>query len=275
MRKKKISAQQVVVIAILFLMTVITVFPFYLMIVTSTKDQIGFVTNFWGVQLPIYVDNYIKAWEVIKIYAFNSFKITFFTVIGVLLVSVLAGYAFAKLKFVGRQFLFYLLMMFQMIPVALILIPMLINVNALGLNDTHSGVIFPQIATGCIMPIMLARSFFSTIPDSIFESARIDGSGELGIIRNIVVPMSKPVLGSISLFTFFGSFNSYMWPFIVLNTDELRTIPIGLNRLIGQYGTDFGFQMAAYAIVSIPLMILIMCTLRVYVEGMNLGAVKE
>lgn len=275
MRKKKISVWGIIIIAILVLMTAITLFPFYLMLVTSTKDQIGFITNFWGIQFPVYVDNYIKAWEVIHIYAINSFKITLLTVVGVLLVSVMAGYAFAKLRFVGRQFLFYLLMMFQMIPVALILIPMLININSLGLNDTHSGVILPQIATGCIMPIMLARSFFYGIPDSIFESARLDGSSEFGIIRYIVIPVSKPVLGSICLFTFFGSFNSFMWPFIVLNTDELRTIPIGLNRLIGQYGTDFGFQMAAYAIVSIPLMILIMCTLRVYVEGMNLGAVKE
>lgn len=275
MRKKKASFSQILIIAYLAVMAIITLFPFYLMIVTSTKDQIGFIQNFWGVQVPICVDNFIKAWDVIKVYALNSIKVTLFTVVGVLLVSVLAGYAFAKLKFKGRNFLFYLLMMFQMIPVTLILIPMLINVNTLGMNDTHAGVILPQIATGCIMPIMLARGYFYSIPDAIFEAARIDGAGELKIISTIVIPVSKPVLGSICLFTFFSSFNSFMWPYIVLSSDELRTIPIGLNRLVGQYGTNFGFQMAAYAIVSIPLMLLILSTLRIYVEGMNLGAVKE
>lgn len=275
MHKKKTSLSQILIILYLTIMALITLFPFYLMIATSTKDQIGFIQNFWGIQVPICFDNYVKAWDVVKVYALNSIKITLFTVVGVLLVSVLAGYAFAKLKFKGRNFLFYLLMMFQMIPVTLILIPMLINVNFFGLNDTHSGVILPQIATGCIMPIMLARGYFYSIPDAIFEAARIDGASELKIISTIVIPVSKPVLGSISLFTFFSSFNSFMWPYIVLSSDELRTIPIGLNRLVGQYGTDFGFQMAAYAIVSIPLMLLILSTLRIYVEGMNLGSVKE
>ncbi|MBP3361070.1 MAG: carbohydrate ABC transporter permease [Clostridia bacterium] len=275
MRKKKKSKSQIFIVFYLAVMAFITLFPFYLMVVTSTKDQIGFIQNFWGVQLPVYFENYISAWEVIRVYALNSVKVTLFTVIGVLLVSVLAGYAFAKLKFKGRNLLFYLLMMFQMIPVTLILIPMLINVNALGMNDTHAGVILPQVATGCIMPIMLTRGYFYSIPDSIFEAARIDGAGELKIINSIVLPVSKPVLGSVCLFTFFSSFNSFMWPYIVLSSDELRTIPIGLNRLIGQYGTNFGFQMAAYAIVSIPLMLLILSTLRIYVEGMNLGAVKE
>lgn len=275
MHKKKISVSQILIVTYLSIMALVTIFPFYLMLVTSTKDQIGFIQNFWGVQFPVCIDNYIKAWDVISIYALNSFKVTLFTVVGVLLVSVLAGYAFAKLKFKGKNFLFYLLMMFQMIPVTLILIPMLINVNVLGMNDTHAGVILPQIATGCIMPIMLARGYFYSIPDAIFEAARIDGAGEMRIIGTIVIPVSKPVLGSICLFTFFSSFNSFMWPYIVLSSDELRTIPIGLNRLVGQYGTNFGFQMAAYAIVSIPLMLLILSTLRIYVEGMNLGAVKE
>ena len=275
MRKKKISFSQIVLIVFLAFMAFVTLFPFYLMIATSTKDQIGFIQNFWGVQLPVYVDNYVKAWGVIKGYTFNSIKITALTVAGVLIVSVMAGYAFAKLKFKGKNFLFYLMMMFQMIPISLILIPMLINVNALGMNDTHSGVILPQIATGCIMPIMLARGYYQSIPDAVFEAARIDGAGELSIIKNIVIPMSKPVLGSIALFTFFGSFNSFMWPYMVLSSDELRTIPIGLNRLVGQYGTNFGFQMASYAIVSIPLMLLIVFTMRFYVEGMNLGSVKE
>lgn len=275
MGKKTLRASQIFIILFLTLMALVTLFPFYLMLVTSTKDQIGFVQNFWGIQLPICTENYKKAWEIVSVYAFNSIKVTLFTVVGVLLVSVLAGYAFAKMKFKGRNLLFYLLMMFQMIPVALILIPMLINVNVLGLNDTHMGVILPQIATGCIMPVMLTRGYFSSMPDAIFEAARIDGASELKIIQMIVIPVSKPVLGSVCLFTFFSSFNSFMWPFIVLSSDELRTIPIGLNRLVGQYGTNFGFQMAAYAIVSIPLMLLILSTLRIYVEGMNLGAVKE
>ncbi len=270
----KFTVSKLVIWIILVLTMLFTIFPLYLMVVTSTKDQVGFITNFWGIQLPVCWDNYIQAWDIVKVYAFNSIKITFFTVIGVLFVSVFAGYAFAKMQFMFKEFLYYLLLMFQMIPVSLILISMLINVNALGLNDTHSGVILPQVATGCIMPIMLSRSFFGAIPDSIFESARLDGAGELGIIRHIVLPISKPVIGTICLFTFFSSFNNFMWPYIVLSSDNLRTIPVGLNRLVGQYGTNFGFQMASYTIVSVPLMILISCTMRIYVSGMTLGSTK-
>jgi len=272
LKKKKESFIAVIILAFFALCTLL---PIYLMIAMSTKDQMSFITNFWGIQIPMYVNNYIKAWEVVKIYIYNTLKITFFTVIGVLAVSVLSGYAFAKMKFKGKEVFYLILLMFQMVPTGLLFIPMFLNVYKMGISNNHLGVILPNIGMMSIMPIMLTRGFFEGIPDSIFESAKIDGAKEYNIIFQLVIPLSKPVIGSVSLFTFFGAFNQFMWPYIVLSDDRLRTVTIGLNRLIGQYGTNFGFQMAAYAIVCVPLMILIMMTMKIYVEGVTLGSVKE
>jgi multiple sugar transport system permease protein/raffinose/stachyose/melibiose transport system permease protein len=259
---------------ILAFFAILTIAPFYIMIATSTKDQMGFITNFWGVQFPINYINYIKTWTLINGYIFNSIKVTVLTVIGIILVSIPAGFAFAKMNFPGKEKTFTLIMAFKMIPATLLLIPMFINIIALKLNDTHMGVMLPNIAMGSIVSVILVRGFFEALPDSIFESARLDGANEIKIMSSIVVPMSKPIIGTVALFNFFGVFNQFMWPYIVLSSNELKTIPIGLNSLLGQYGVDFGLQMAAYTIVSIPLVILIASTMKVYVSGITTGAVK-
>lgn len=271
---KKTTKSSVTAVTILSVFAVLTIFPFYIMIATSTKDQMGFVTNFWGIQLPVHIINYVKTWSIINKYIFNSLKVSVLTVVGIIIVSVPAGYAFAKMNFPGKEKAFTMVMAFKMIPATLLLIPMFINIMVLKLNDTHMGVILPNIAMGSVVSVILVRGFFENIADSIFESARLDGANEIKIMTSIVVPMSKPVIGTISLFNFFGIFNQYMWPYIVLSSNELKTIPIGLNHMLGQYGVDFGLQMAAYTIVSIPLVILIASTMKIYVGGISAGAVK-
>lgn len=271
---KKRNCGSVVSIILLTLGAIITLFPFYIMIATSTKSTYEFAVNFWGVKIPPQWSNFATAWKSIYMYIFNTFKISFFVVAGVVLLSVFAGYAFAKLKFKGKETLYFAILAFKMVPAALLTIPQFLNVYKLGLYNTHAGVILPTIATSCIMPIMLSRGFFESIPDSIFESARIDGAKELSVIRHILIPISKPIISTNALFTFFGAFNAYTWPLVVLSDDKLKTITIGINRLAGQYGVDYGVQMATYSIVCIPLMILISLTMKAYVSGITGGAVK-
>jgi len=261
-------------ITLLSIAALLTVAPFYIMLVTSTKDQTAFVTNFWGISFPFEIQNYTMAWKVVKNYIVNSFTVTMLTCIGILIVSIPAGYAFAKLPIKNKEKAFTIVMAFQMIPITLLLVPMFINILHMGLNDSHWGVILPNIATGSILSVILVRSFFEGIPDSIFESARLDGAHEVKIMLNVVIPMSKPIIGTVLLFNFFSYFNQFMWPFIVLSSDKLKTIPIGLMKLSGQYGVNFGLQMAAYTIVSVPLVILIVSTMKVYVSGITSGAVK-
>lgn len=271
---KKHFLSQGVLVALLLVFAVLTLFPFYIMFVTSLKSQIEFATNFWGFAANPVWGNYAKAWAAVSKYIFNSFYITIITTLGVVIVAVLAGFAFAKLRFRFQEAIYGVLLAFNMIPAALLLVPMFMNVLKMGLNDTRWGVILPSIAMSAIMPVILSRGFFESIPDSLFEAARIDGAGELQVVWRIVVPLSKPIIGTVSLFTFFGVFNNFMWPYVVLSSDALKTIPIGLNKLTGQFGVDFGLQMAAYSLVSIPLVVLIASTMKIYLRGITAGAVK-
>ena len=214
------------------------------------------------------------AWKAMYKYVINTLKITILYVIGNGIISVMAGYAFAKMKFKGKEFLYMLLLSFQMIPNALILIPQFLNAYQLGLYNSHAGVVIPLLGSGAIVSTMLARSFFEGIPDEIFESVRTDGGNEFVIVTRFLIPLSKPIIGTNALFAFFGMFNNYMWPFLMLKDDGLKVISIGLKSLSGQYGVDYGVQMAAYSIMCIPLMILIAATMKVYINGISAGAVK-
>ena len=272
--KKKINILGIINITIIILFAIVTLFPFYLMIVTSTKSQFEFATNFWGIAFPIEWKNYVVAWNSMYKYILNTLKVTAIYVVGNGILSIMAGYAFAKMKFKGKELLYTLLLAFQMIPNALILIPQFLNVYKMGLYNTHAGVIIPLLGSGAIVSTMLARSFFSNIPDSILESVRVDGGNEFTIVTKILIPLSKPIIGTNALFAFFNMFNNYMWPFLMLNDERLKVISIGLKSLTGQYGVNYGVQMAAYTIMCIPMMILIACTMKFYVSGISAGAVK-
>lgn len=251
----------------------ITFLPFYLMIATSTKTQFEFATNFWGISFPPATDNYVRAWEAIDTYIINTLFITVCVDLGTVLTSVLAGYAFARMEFKGKETLYFIMILVQMIPSSLLMISMFINIYQMGLYNTYLAVILPSIVS--IMFVMLSRSFFEGLPKELFESIRIDGGKEFTIIRHIIIPLSKPLLVSMLIVTTVGAVNNYMWPLLVLADDNKKTIAIGLTKLSGQFGTDYGVQMAAYSIVSVPLMILIAFNMRFFVDGITLGAVKQ
>lgn len=275
MKQRKVKISSVCINVIIVLLILITLFPIYLMIATSTKTETQMYANFWGIQFPVTWSNYTDAFNIVKSYIKNSIIVTFFILLYIVILSVLGGYAFARLRFRGKKLLFWILMSLQMIPASLMLVPKYLLICNYGMADSYIGVILPYAAASVIFPLILSRSFFMGMPNAVFEAARIDGAGELSIIKNIVIPLSKPIIGSVTLMTFFGAFNDYMWPMLVLSSDSLKTIPVGLKQLVGAYGTNYGFQMAAYSIVTVPLLILITCTMRVYVKGITLGAVKE
>jgi len=271
---KSIFSTKTLSMIVIIFFVVFGFLPMFIMLVTSFKDEMQLLQNFWGVSFPLRLENYTKAWEEIYIYFLNSLKVTMLSVIGIVAVSLFAGYAFAKMQFKGKNAIFLTLISFRMVPTGLLIIPMFMNIYSYGLNNNHFGVILPNIAGGCIMGIMLSKGFFAEIPDSIFESARIDGASELRLITSFVLPLSIPIIGTIAVFNFFGTFNQYMWPYIVLSDNALKTVPIGLARLAGEYGLNFGLQMAGYTIASVPLIILFLCTSRIYISGITSGAVK-
>ncbi len=274
MRKNKRESSDVISIIILSLFLVCTLLPLFIMVFTSFKDQNEILMDFWGLPERLNLDNYITAWKDIGGYAYNSFKTTLLAVSGIVVVSVFAGYAFSKLPIKGKKPLFLVVMGFRMVPTGLLIIPMFMNVLSIGLDNNHWGVILTNIATGSTMAVMLTKSFFDQLPDSLFEAAKIDGAGELKTLTNILIPLSKPIIGTVIVFNFFTYFNQFMWPYIVLSDKALKTIPIGLAALAGENGVDFGLQSAGYSIVAIPLIILFLATSKIYVNGITSGAVK-
>ena len=264
------------VFSCLFLSVVVLLLfvPFYIMVVTSLKTEGQILGNFWAVSRPPAWGNYIRAWGAIHGYFLNSVKVTGLSVLGIIIVSVFGGYAFGRYEFRFKNTLFMCLMAFQMIPASLLLIPSFLNITSLGLYDSHWGVIFPNIAGSSIMGILLTRGFVAGLPASIFESAYIDGAKEFTVLTKITLPLCVPIIGTLTVFNLFGIFNQFMWPYIVISRNSMMTVPIGLAKLSGQYGVNFGFQMAGYTIVSIPLVIFFASTMKIYVSGVTAGAIK-
>lgn len=271
---RKISVGRIICAIILFAMLAISLMPMYIMFATSTKSATEFATNFWGIAWPPKWSNYVTAWNGIKHYVVNTLICSSMTVFFSTTFAVLAGYAFAKMRFKGKDTLYMVIMAFRMVPGTLLLIPNFLMAYRMGLYNTFWGVVLPGLAGVSFMPMILVMNHFRTIPDSIFEAARIDGANEWAIIKKILLPLGKPIILTCMLFTFFGTIGTYTWPLLILRDDSLKTVAIGLTAFSGQYGTDYGVQMAAYSIVSGALMILVALTMKTYISGITAGADK-
>ena len=189
-----------------------------------------------------------------------------------LFINSLAGYAFAKLRFRGRERIFQTLLAALVIPAQVAMLPLFLEMRALGLVNSYAGVIVPAAAS--IFGIFLIRQFALSIPDSLLEAARIDGASEFQIYRTVALPLLRPVLVTLALFTFMGSWNDFMWPLIVLTDDDLYTLPVALATLTRERVQDNEFMMAGAVVTTLPVLVVFLALQRQYVRGIMLGGVK-
>jgi len=194
------------------------------------------------------------------------------TVLSTLLNS-LAGYAFAKLRFPGRDRLFALLIAALVIPGQVAMLPLFLMLRELGLINTYAGVIIPGLAS--IFGIFLVRQYALAIPESLLDAARVDGASELRIYWSLVVPFCMPVLVTLALFTFMGTWNDFLWPLIVLTDADRYTLPVALANLLGEHVQDVELMMAGAVLTVLPIVVLFLCLQRYYIEGIVSGSVKE
>ncbi|NJD05568.1 MAG: carbohydrate ABC transporter permease [Methylococcaceae bacterium] len=190
-----------------------------------------------------------------------------------LVFNTLAGYAFAKLRFAGRDRLFRLLLAAMAIPGQVAMLPLFLLLKQLGLINGYGGVIVPGMAG--IFGIFLVRQYALSIPDSLLEAARIDGAGELRIFLSLALPLLSPILVTLAIFTFLGAWNDFMWPLIVLADSERHTLPVALANLMGEHALDTELMMAGAVLTLLPVLALFLALQRYYVEGLVLGSVKE
>lgn len=190
-----------------------------------------------------------------------------------LFINSMAGYAFAKLRFRGRDRVFRLLSMGLVIPVQVSMLPLFLLMREMGLINTYWGVIVPGMAS--IFGIFLVRQYAFSIPDDLLDAARVDGAGEFRIYWSIVMPVIRPILATLAIWTFLSTWNDFMWPLIVL-TDETRwTLPVALANLSGEHVQDIELMMAGSVLTILPVMLVFLFLQRYYIQGIMLGSVKE
>lgn len=190
-----------------------------------------------------------------------------------LLINSAAGYAFAKLRFTGRDRLFHVLLALLVIPAQVTMLPLFLMIKGLGLVNTFAGVMIPGLAS--VFGIFLIRQYALSIPQSMLDAARIDGAGEFRIYWSLVIPACRPVLITLAIFTFMGTWNDFMWPLIVLTDADMYTLPVALANLVGEHAQDTELMMAGAVLAVLPVLLLFMALQRYYIAGIMSGSVKE
>ncbi|RXR07221.1 carbohydrate ABC transporter permease [Pseudoxanthomonas composti] len=202
----------------------------------------------------------------------NSLIVSVSITLGSLLINTMAGYAFAKLRFAGRERIFQILLAALVIPAQVAMLPLFLLMKQLGLVNSFAGVVIPTLAT--VFGIFLVRQYARSIPDELLEAARIDGAGELRIFFQIVLPMLKPVLVTLTIFTFMAAWNDFMWPLIVLTDQAHYTLPVALATLSREHVMDVEMMMAGAVVTVVPVLLLFLALQRYYIQGLLLGSVK-
>jgi multiple sugar transport system permease protein len=189
-----------------------------------------------------------------------------------LLINSMAGYAFAKLRFRGRDPIYRVLSAGLVIPTQVAMLPLFLLMKSLGLINTYVGVAIPTMAS--IFGIFLVRQYALSIPDDLLDAARIDGASEVRIYRSIVLPVMTPILATLAIWTFLASWNDFMWPLIVLSDEQRYTLPVALASLVGEHVQDTELMMAGSVLTVLPVVIVFLLLQRYYIQGVMAGSVK-
>jgi multiple sugar transport system permease protein len=205
-------------------------------------------------------------------YLLNSVLLSCAATVLSLLFNVSAGYAFAKLRFQGRERIFKVMLGALVIPSQVAMLPLFLLLKYMGLVNTYGAVLVPAMAG--IFGIFLVRQYALTIPDALLEAARMDGASEFQIFRIIVLPLLTPILVTLGIFTFLGTWNDFMWPLIVLTDKELYTLPVALASLSREHVQDNELMMAGSVLTVLPVLLLFLGLQRYYIQGLLVGSVK-
>jgi multiple sugar transport system permease protein len=203
----------------------------------------------------------------------NCFIVTSGTVITVLFTSSLGGFVFARLDFPGRKILFYFILSTTMVPFLTLLIPLYIVMKQLNLLNSLWGLWVPSIFSS--FGIFLSRQFIYGIPGDLYDAAKMDGSSDFGIFRNIILPLTRPLLSVLAIFVFLGTFNAYLWPLVILNDTDKMTMPLVLSRIADRFGAqDYQAVMAGSVLILLPPLLVFLIFQRNFVRGIALTGLK-
>jgi multiple sugar transport system permease protein len=268
--------QTALIHAALLLVAVVTVYPLLWMVTASfmpAGEAQSLPPRFWPSRVTF--EHYAALFERLNLarYFANSLLIAVSVTLLSLVINSMAGYALAKLRFAGRDRLFRLLIAGLVIPAQVAMLPLFLLMKNLGLINTYWAVILPTSAS--IFGIFLIRQYALSIPDALLDAARVDGAGEWRIYRAIVLPLLRPILVTLAVFTFMVTWNDFMWPLVALIDGDLRTLPVALAILSGEHVQDTELMMAGAVLTLLPVLLLFVLVQRFYVEGIIAGSLKE
>ena len=273
--KRALDPAAVAINTALAVAAVFALFPLLWMVSVSFM-QPGAASSYPAPVLPApaTLDNYRQLFAQAGMgrYLLNSLAIACMVTAISVLFNVMAGYAFAKLRFAGREALFRSLLAALVIPGQVAMMPLFLMLKAMGLVNTWAGVIVPGMAG--VFGIFLVRQYAKSLPDALLEVARMDGAGELRIFVSVILPLLKPVLVTLAVFAFLGSWNDFMWPLIVLTDGELYTAPVALASLSLEHVQDSELMMAGSVVTVLPVLLLFLGLQRYYLQGLTMGSVK-
>jgi len=281
MNERKFSPAMLLIFAVLFGYLIVTVYPAIWVCYTSLKsDQEIFLSPF-ALPNELHWDNYRNAWVSARFsrYFFNSMLVSFISVAGTIFIGSMAAYALSRFRFAGGKAMFFIFLSGLMIPIQLSIVPLFFQMRDMQLLNTRLGLILFYIATGLPFAIFVMAGFFKSLPASLHEAAQIDGCSEWRIYWSIMLPLSRPGLITVAVFSFLGVWNEYFGAFMFMSgagAEEYRTLPLGLANITitSQYRSDWGTAFAGLVLVMVPTLLVFIPLQRYLVKGITAGALK-
>lgn len=274
---RKNSAGQIISHIVIIILLFLSLYPLILMLIKSVKTIDQEIHHGFALTFPFNWSNYSLAWKYVSGYILNTFLISILNTVGILLATSTMAYGFTRYNFRGKNSLFMAVLALTMIPGILTLIPQFCMVKNFNMINTRLGVILPTIAGALPMGVLLLRTFFNGLPGGLFEAASLDGANSIEMFFMIAVPLSVPILATLGLTSFLGSWNDLIWPQLILRRDNLQTITIAMTSFTTNYYNtthSYAVPMAGYVIVSAPLLILFAFTSKQFIAGLTSGAFK-
>lgn len=261
---------------ILILFAFIFLYPIVLMILNSFKTNLEIFRSPLGLPSAFNLQNYIDVWQTVNFsgYVWNSIYVSAGSVFVILFVSSLAAYYLSRYSFKWNPYILFFFMLGLMLPMKLAIIPLYLIFMNLGLLDTLTSLIIVYVAGNIPFAVFVFYGFFKTLPKDLEQSARLDGCNEFQVYYKIVLPLMKPAIATVGIVNLIGVWNDFFYPLIFIRSDELRTIPIGMLTLFGEYDTQWNLLFAGLTISSLPMIIAFLFASKQFIEGLTSGAIK-
>ncbi|HJD33132.1 MAG TPA: carbohydrate ABC transporter permease [Candidatus Mediterraneibacter tabaqchaliae] len=269
---------KIFMIVFFLVLTVLILIPIWVIFIGSFQD--GDMLVRYGLNLGIdlaeaNLDNWVMLFTNSGSYFtwfFNSVLLTVLQVVGTLLISAFVAYGFAAYEFRFKNFFFVCVLLIMSVPFEMLMLPLYVQINDMGLADSYAAVLLPFLANA--MTIFFFRQYLMGTPKEIIEAGRIDGATEYGIFFKLIMPIMKPSFAAMAILNGMNSWNNFLWPLLVLRSSEKYTLPIGLNTLITPYGNNYDLLIVGSFFSVLPILILFLCFQKYFIEGMTAGAVK-